>query len=1220
MLEALKPTMAKPERHLAGRFSAPSAAGGLAVAFALVLIAGPAQGASAPFGPPPARTRLAELLREDRGFLQTVELVRSRRSVRVFAVDARTFSSRRPSALARVWSSDNRGLRAGLLGPNWRLCFETRLRKVGDQDRDRVLVEGADLERFRAINGERGVWRSIADGRRCLKATPLGYTLTGVGGEERIYDKDGRLLEVRGDGPGRLRVRRDEEGRPTALVDGAGRTLTLTIKQGRLRSVQDPLGRMTRYHYDALGRLARVELHAKAAAASEPVYTTSYGYSRAGLETVTEAAGVTRLYREKSGRMVGFAGPGRSESVGAPPKGKSEAKAPARPEGSRPAAELELITAAGRTLLRSDGERLAARDDEVSLLMTDRRLTMTRHDGGTLSMERDALGRVTELRQGEDRLRWIYDGRGRLERVLRGDEAVLALKRSAAGSPEGESAGDGAGPKSGVAETLEIAVQGLAPWQAALDGAGALLTLSREDATMTVTRDAAGRITGLRGLRGRLTFGYDALDRLVTMKDGRGGSVSLGYDAAGRPSRLDRNGQVWRYEWTPEGELAAVIDALGRRMVAGETRLTREIETDSIKARDAAGRPTAIVNEAARLALSYDAAGRVTTTRDELAGWTTTASADAGGRRRFERPTRTETITRDGSGRPTSHAIEGLGTLRFKHGADGVEIHWPNGLVTTTGADKAGVLTSSVKAGESLRFGEALRRDAAGRVVEERRLGEGGFARRYVYDAVGRLERIVSEAGETRFELDENDNIAAVTGPGGERRAELDGPSLVAFDGRRFERDAAGRRTRETGPDGRREYVWTGDRLSAVRLGETTVRYGHDALGRRAWRELQEGETKTRVRFVWDADRIIAEVSEQGEVLAEYIWGDGPDELLAAKFGDQVCFVHRDLRGSVRMLTDAAGAVVARYDYDAYGRETRCEGPLAARNPYRFAGLRRDPTTGLLDARARWYDPATMRFLSRDPAGYLGGLNAFAWCRNDPINHTDPTGMLPHALIGAAVGAVLGAGTSIGLALLNGEKIDWKDTLAMTVSGAAIGGLFAGTGGMAFFAKSGLARAGLWTFGGGMATGLEELLSNLLHKRPWHHHLVGSTLLGAGTGLAFFGAGQLLGPASRLLRKIIPKRPAGNPNGRLAVLGRSLASKAKTAAALMVDNVVLVIKQVFQGGSRAGHAARAGAAELAEVAETGVARAATDAVRSGADEVASPGMSEAVRRAAGGSD
>ena len=52
-----------------------------------------------------------------------------------------------------------------------------------------------------------------------------------------------------------------------------------------------------------------------------------------------------------------------------------------------------------------------------------------------------------------------------------------------------------------------------------------------------------------------------------------------------------------------------------------------------------------------------------------------------------------------------------------------------------------------------------------------------------------------------------------------------------------------------------------------------------------------------------------------------------------------------------------------------------------------------DPETGLVLMGHRYYDPATWRFLTRDPIGTAGGLNLYAYVGNDPVNFTDPLGL-----------------------------------------------------------------------------------------------------------------------------------------------------------------------------------------------------------------------------------
>jgi RHS repeat-associated protein len=46
--------------------------------------------------------------------------------------------------------------------------------------------------------------------------------------------------------------------------------------------------------------------------------------------------------------------------------------------------------------------------------------------------------------------------------------------------------------------------------------------------------------------------------------------------------------------------------------------------------------------------------------------------------------------------------------------------------------------------------------------------------------------------------------------------------------------------------------------------------------------------------------------------------------------------------------------------------------------------------------RARYYDPSIGRFISEDPIQFRGGINFYAYVRNNPVNLTDPFGLCDH--------------------------------------------------------------------------------------------------------------------------------------------------------------------------------------------------------------------------------
>jgi RHS repeat-associated protein len=105
--------------------------------------------------------------------------------------------------------------------------------------------------------------------------------------------------------------------------------------------------------------------------------------------------------------------------------------------------------------------------------------------------------------------------------------------------------------------------------------------------------------------------------------------------------------------------------------------------------------------------------------------------------------------------------------------------------------------------------------------------------------------------------------------------------------------------------------------------------------------------------------------------------------------GSTPYYYHADQLGSVRALTDGSGAVANTYTYDAYGNATASTGTTT--NPVRYSGAYRDSESGLYYLRARYYDPASQQFLSRDPL-LARTEQAYAYAGGSPLNYTDPSG------------------------------------------------------------------------------------------------------------------------------------------------------------------------------------------------------------------------------------
>lgn len=96
------------------------------------------------------------------------------------------------------------------------------------------------------------------------------------------------------------------------------------------------------------------------------------------------------------------------------------------------------------------------------------------------------------------------------------------------------------------------------------------------------------------------------------------------------------------------------------------------------------------------------------------------------------------------------------------------------------------------------------------------------------------------------------------------------------------------------------------------------------------------------------------------------------------------------------LLATAPNQVVS-YRYSAFGFSS------PSKNEWGFKGERKDPISNgyLLGNGRRLYNPSIMRFTSPDPLSPFskGGLNYYAFTLNDPINGSDPTGLVTQSII-----------------------------------------------------------------------------------------------------------------------------------------------------------------------------------------------------------------------------
>ena len=180
---------------------------------------------------------------------------------------------------------------------------------------------------------------------------------------------------------------------------------------------------------------------------------------------------------------------------------------------------------------------------------------------------------------------------------------------------------------------------------------------------------------------------------------------------------------------------------------------------------------------------------------------------------------------------------------------------------------------------------------------------------------------------------------------------------------------------------------------SITQTGATST-YLYDAEGRRV-QKVSGGQTTT---YVYDA---------MGNLAAAYGGTDAP--------ACSTCYLTPDHLGSTRLITDANGNVVSRYDYTPFGSEigpsfrtvngTALAGYAADWVNPKFTGKPRDyeTTLGLDYFGARYFSAAMGRFTTPDwsakpqPVPYARldnpqSLNLYAYVLNNPLVHRDADG------------------------------------------------------------------------------------------------------------------------------------------------------------------------------------------------------------------------------------
>jgi len=159
-------------------------------------------------------------------------------------------------------------------------------------------------------------------------------------------------------------------------------------------------------------------------------------------------------------------------------------------------------------------------------------------------------------------------------------------------------------------------------------------------------------------------------------------------------------------------------------------------------------------------------------------------------------------------------------------------------------------------------------------------------------------------------------------------------------------------------------------------------------------RYIKENSAETRFRY--DEGALVEEYDVSGTLLRRYVHGPDTDQPLVVYTGTGYgtrTHLYADERGSIVLLhsVDGSGNTTATSvnTYDEYGIPGDSNS-----GRFQYTGQTWLAGVSMYNYKARIYSPTLGRFLQTDPIGLKGGVNFYAYTGNDPINGSDPTGLV----------------------------------------------------------------------------------------------------------------------------------------------------------------------------------------------------------------------------------
>lgn len=647
---------------------------------------------------------------------------------------------------------------------------------------------------------------------------------------------------------------------------------------------------------------------------------------------------------------------------------------------------------------------------------------------GRLIRHTDPMGRVTRL---------AYDACGRVTGILRPDETTVRFSHDAEGNlteridPLGHPTRYRYAGFNKLVEQTDPAgysVRYLHDVEEDLIG-----VVNEHGEKYTVAVDKAGRVTREVGFDGRtLLFRYDRAGRCNETTDAEGRITKVERDPLGRIVKRLVPRRPTLFAPIPAPEIVDYgYDARGdlvlARNDAAEVKLERDVlgrvvrEVVSV----AAGGGVVGSSRAASAAAGGGGAGPgleradLERSREEARAFAVESTYSAAG----DRVRRTTSL-----GHVTDYDIDGRGLLRgvvlgtdlatieaapgassrLGESAFPLKAPWPVRITRDPdGAERSRSLPGGVT--------QRWERDAAGRPAVQRLAREDValLGRGYQWRTEEQLAAIIDTAeGPTRYDHDPRGFLIAAHAPGGHTqhrspdaignlyKAPAHTDRLYGHGGRiqldgetRYLHDRDGNLARKIEPGGgewRHEWDGAGQLARVTRPDGKLAEYAYDALGRRV-RKTFDGATTF---FVWDGNDLVHEIADDRPAVT-WLFEPGTFAPMAKVEGHGTASEKRwaivtDHLGTPIALIDELGYLAWQAQLDIFG--VAAVGVAKTDCPWRWPGQYEDAETGLYYNRFRYYDPGLGRYVSQDPIGLAGSLQACSYV-HDPLCWIDPYGL-----------------------------------------------------------------------------------------------------------------------------------------------------------------------------------------------------------------------------------